>query len=266
MNQLGRGTFFSALFFTSVFLVVCWILFGLDEVTQLHLRSYGLSPREWPGLRGIITMHFLHGDLKHIAHNSLSFLVLNTLLFYFYRGIAPKVFLWIFVAGPILLWFWGREGNHIGASLLIYGLAAFLFFSGIFRKNQLLLRVALVVAFYYGSIVWYVLPVDPTISWEGHLSGGLVGIILAWVLRFAGPPADRYQYELDEERERLEAEQLAAEAALQPDEDWKHVHSSGTSDVNYEFVPRKNEDQETSKGQNPPKNQAQKNPSGSGRG
>ena len=87
------------------------------------------------------------------------------------------------------LWGLAVDGNHIGASGLIYGLAAFLFTSGVIRNNRLLLRVSLAVAFLYGGIVWWMLPIDDHVSWEGHLSGAVVGTLLAVAFKRQGPKA-----------------------------------------------------------------------------
>jgi membrane associated rhomboid family serine protease len=234
MDSSSRGRLYTTLFITITYLAICWRLFGAEEIGDISLRKWGLKPRQLDGVIGILSMHFLHGDLKHIAHNTLSFFVLSSFLFFFYREVAIKVFLWILFIGGTLLWFWGRDGNHIGASLLIYGLASFLFFSGIFRKDENMLRIALVVAFYYGSIVWYVFPVDPNLSWEGHLSGALAGLVFAWYYRGSGAPRRKYQYEIDEEKE-AEMERRIAEA------DWTFLSdTSEESNVFYEYLTDKN--------------------------
>lgn len=188
-----------ALLISLLLIAICWIVFLADEYLHYDLKQYGLRPREWEGLRGIVTMHFLHGDLKHIAQNSLGLLVLNSFLFYFYRQIAGKVFFIIVLVAPIILWLVGRPSNHIGASVLLYGEFAFLFFSGIIRRNPLLMRVSLAVIFYYGSLVWYLFPIDAKISWEGHGAGFAVGLLLASIYRKQGPQRKMYQYELDPE-------------------------------------------------------------------
>ena len=118
----------------------------------------------------------------------MSFFTLNGFLFYFYRSIALRVWLWLFFASGLLLWGLAVDGNHIGASGIIYGLAAFLFTSGIVRDDRLLLRVSLAVVFLYGGIVWWMLPIDDHVSWEGHLSGAIVGVALAVAAADAAAP------------------------------------------------------------------------------
>lgn len=181
------------------FLFICWMLFFMDEFLGYGLKKYGMIPRTVEGLRGIVTMHFLHGDWKHITQNSLGFLVLNTFLFYFYRPIAWRVFLSILLIAPVFVWLFARGNNHIGASLLIYGEFAFLAVSGIIRYNPPLMRVALVVITYYGSLVWYLFPIEERISFEGHLAGFGIGLITAILWRRLGPQKKVYQFETEPE-------------------------------------------------------------------
>ncbi|MEO0404193.1 MAG: rhomboid family intramembrane serine protease [Bacteroidota bacterium] len=211
MTDLDKKKLFDALLFVGSFLVIIWSVFLINDSFDLHLRAYGNRPREARGLIGILTSPLLHGDLKHIWSNTASFAVLATMLFYFYRKISLKVFFSLFFMAGITLWIAGGQGNHIGASGVIYGLAGFVFLSGLLNGNLKLLRVSLVVAFLYGSIVWGVLPIDPKVSWEGHLTGLASGLILAFVFRGEAPKRKLYQYEIDELLEAEEDEQRKAE-------------------------------------------------------
>jgi membrane associated rhomboid family serine protease len=197
--KADRAKIGDALLYSTFLLVMCWSVFVFDEYLGYQLKEFGLKPRAAEGLRGIITIHFLHGDLDHIVQNSLALFVLNSFVFYFYRSIALPVFAALFFVSPALLWFAGRDGNHIGASVLIYAEFAFLFVSGLIRKNPLLLRVALVVVLYYGSLVWYVFPVDKKVSWEGHACGFFVGVMAAFWWRHAGPQRKKYLHETEPE-------------------------------------------------------------------
>ena len=194
-----RDRVFYALWTTAAFLVVVWGVHALGEVTGWPLREWGVRPRNLDRLLGIFTFPFLHGDWEHLWNNTATFFVLNILLFYFYRSIAAQVWLLLYVGSGVLLWATGGQGNHIGASALIYGLAAFLFLSGLIRNARLLMRVSILVLFLYGGMVWWMLPIEDHISWEGHLSGAFVGVVLAWLYRRRGPVPDRYAFETDPE-------------------------------------------------------------------
>lgn len=157
----------------------------------MNWKRYGNHPRVWSDWSGVFTFPFLHSDLEHLWNNTATFFTLNGFLFYFYRSIALRVWIGLFLLSGTGLWLFAEIGkNHIGASGLIYALAAFLFVSGVIRKSQLLLRVSLVVAFLYGGMVWWMLPVDAQISWEGHLSGAISGVIGAFLMRSKGPLPD----------------------------------------------------------------------------
>jgi membrane associated rhomboid family serine protease len=163
------------------FVVAIWLVFWAEIRFGLNLKYYGIYPQRIEGLRGIVFGPFIHGSLRHLFNNSIPLFVLSAALFYFYRNIKWKVLLIGVVVTGILTWLIGRPAYHIGASGVVYLLAAFLFFKGIFSKQYQLTALAFVVVFLYGSLLWYVFPIDPKISWEGHLSGFLVGIALSLI-------------------------------------------------------------------------------------
>ena len=161
----------------------------------------GVFPRTLEGLLGIITAPLIHGDWKHLFNNALPLIVLGTSLRFFYKELSQEVFFWSWLMSGLWLWSIGRPSFHIGASGLVYALASFLFFSGLIRKHTRLMAVSLVVVFLYGSLIWGIFPIKTHISWEGHLSGGIAGVLLAWWFREQGPPTQKYQYEIEEELE-----------------------------------------------------------------
>ena len=151
------------------------------------MAQFREPPIENKGLIGILTMPFLHGDFQHLWGNTVSFFSLNAMLVYFYRDLGLKVLAWSWIGTGVLLWLSGAPGNHIGLSGVVYAQVAFLFLSGILRRHPRLIRVAMVVVFLYGSIVWGIFPIEEGVSWEGHLSGASMGGFLAWIWRKQGP-------------------------------------------------------------------------------
>ena len=83
----------------------------------------------------------------------------------------------------MLVWLFARNLFHIGSSGLIYGMASFLFFSGLVRREFKSTLVAVGVALAYGGLIWGVLPSIPGISWESHLFGAVVGAGSAFYFR-----------------------------------------------------------------------------------
>lgn len=170
-----------------LFVLVIWILFGLNFFLNLKYAQYGIFPRNIKGLRGVIFSPFIHGSLDHLYSNTFPIFVLMAVLIYFYRNIAAKVLIIGTLLTGFFTWFIARgDSFHIGASGVIYLLASFIFFSGILRKSMRLVAISIVVAFLYGGMIWYVFPIMKGVSWEGHLSGFISGIILAYWYRDQG--------------------------------------------------------------------------------
>ncbi len=178
------------------FVLFLWIVFWIEGNYELYFAKYGLFPRTFKGLRGILLSPFIHGGIKHLSNNSIPLFVLMTSLFYFYRKIALKILILGTLFTGLLTWIIARPSYHIGASGIVYLLFSFVFFSGIIRKYYRLIAVSLIVIFLYGSMIWYILPVKEEISWEGHLSGFLVGFVLAIFFRNYGPKSFKYDWEV----------------------------------------------------------------------
>ena len=175
-----------------------WVVFWAEFRFGWQLKYFGIYPQKIEGLQGILFGPFIHADLKHLFNNSIPILVLGTSLFYFYRDIRWKVLILGTLLTGLLTWIIGRPALHIGASGVVYLLAAFLFFKGIFSKQYQLTALAFVVVFLYGSLLWYLFPIDPKISWEGHLSGFAVGFVFALLFRSNPIPKKKYPWEEDD--------------------------------------------------------------------
>ena len=177
------------------FVLVIWIVFWAEIRFGWDFNDYGVYPRTIKGLRGIFISPFVHSDIKHLFHNTIPLFVLSLSLFYFYRKLSWKILGYGLLLTGILTWIIGRPAFHIGASGMIYMLAGFLFFKGIFSKHYRLVALSLIVVFLYGGLLWYVAPIDPEISWEGHLSGLITGLLFAVIYKkdIARPP--KYEWE-----------------------------------------------------------------------
>jgi len=160
-----------------------WLIFVFEMKTGINLSVFGILPRESLGLLGILFSPLLHGSLLHLVSNTVPLLFLGVTLYYFYGNIAKKVFLASYFVTGGLVWLFARTSFHIGASGLIYGMASFLFFSGIVRTEFRSLLISIAVLVTYGGLVWGVLPSIPGISWESHLFGALVGGVTAYLYR-----------------------------------------------------------------------------------
>lgn len=166
-----------------IFVFTIWIVFWIEVRFGVNFNDFGIYPRKTNGLLGILFSPFIHSGIKHLFNNTIPLLVLSMALFYFYRSISWRLLGYGFLLTGLLTWLIARPAYHIGASGIIYLLASFLFFKGIFSKHYRLVALSLIVVFLYGGMLWYVTPIDPEISWEGHLSGLIVGLLFAFVFK-----------------------------------------------------------------------------------
>ncbi len=179
-----------------------WLIFGFETVTGFDAYRLGIFPQSLRGLPGIILSPLVHGSLRHLVNNSLPLFLLGTGLFYFYGEVSGRVFLLNWILTGFMVWLAGREAWHIGASGLIYGLAFFLFFSGIIRRHFRLMALSLLVVFIYGSLVWGMFPIMPAdISWESHMLGAVSGIFLSVWYRREGPQAPVHEWPDEDEED-----------------------------------------------------------------
>ena len=185
-----------------LFLALLWLIKAGEMITNHPISYLGNFPRTVHGLVGIVTSPLIHSDLKHLMANSVPLLILGGCLLFFYKEIALKIILLIYLVPGIAVWAGAREAYHIGASGVVYGLATFLFFSGIIRKDNRLLAITMLVTFLYGSMVWGIFPdffPEENISYESHFWGLVTGSILAFYFKKEGPKRKKYNWELEEE-------------------------------------------------------------------
>ncbi|MFD2551820.1 rhomboid family intramembrane serine protease [Bizionia sediminis] len=197
-----------------VFILLIWLVFWFEIRFGMDFTKFGIFPQKLWGLRGVIFSPFIHSGIAHLYHNTIPLFVLTAALFYFYKQMAWKVLFFGIMLSGLLTWSIGRPAYHIGASGLIYVLVSFLFFKGILTKHYRLIALSLLVIFLYGSMIWYVLPIKEGVSWEGHLSGLLVGISFAFIFNKQIPKQAKYYWE---------------EPDYKPDEDpfLKHFDAAG---------------------------------------
>jgi membrane associated rhomboid family serine protease len=199
-RNLSEGAFYLKKFLLSAiipFLVITliWLFWSVEVLFEIDLKKLGIHPQYADGIAGIILSPFIHADINHLFSNTLPLFFLSTALFFFYSEVALRVFILTWFFSGILVWVAGREAWHIGASGVIYGLASFLFFSGVIRRYFRLIALSLLIVFLYGSMVWGIFPgVYRDVSWESHMLGFFSGIILAIWFRKEGPQKPVYEW------------------------------------------------------------------------
>ncbi|MCE2424819.1 MAG: rhomboid family intramembrane serine protease [Pseudomonadales bacterium] len=170
-------------------IVALALVIGAVWAVSLVALSYGdaliyrlaLVPRRIDGLPGIVGMPFVHGSFGHLMSNTMSLLVFGAFLLF--RGVRYYVMvsLGIVGLGGVLLWLFGREAAHIGASGVVFGYFGFLLTRGVYERSFQSVAVAGLVVLLYGGMIWGVLPGADGVSWDGHLAGLVAGIVVARV-------------------------------------------------------------------------------------
>lgn len=176
------------------FVALLWLVpllgWGLD------LQQFGVRPRQWIGLPGILFAPLLHAGLGHLVANTVPLLVLGIAMLHLYPTASFRVLPAIYLGPGIAVWLFARDGNHVGASGLIYGLVAYVFVAGLIRRDRRAIGASLLVAFLYGTMVWGVLPLETGVSWETHLAAALIGIAMAFMMRNTDlAPRAQYSWE-----------------------------------------------------------------------
>ncbi len=177
-----------------LFVFLIWFIYWIEIRFSLNFTRFGILPRNINGFTGIFISPFIHSDTNHLFNNSIPLIILTMSLVYFYKKVYRNVLIYGTFFSGLLTWIIAREAYHIGVSGVIYLLFSFIFFSGIIKKQYQLVAVSLSSIFLYGSMIWYVLPINDGISWEGHLSGFVVGLFFAFFYRKKGIIKEEYQF------------------------------------------------------------------------
>lgn len=209
-EKQDKKKFFGSLVIPAILVALMWAVKIVEISLNVELGRYGLVPHTMRGLLGILILPFLHGGWEHLMANSVPVIVLGTALYYFYPTLANRVMLVSYLGSGLLTWCLGDPSTtHVGASALIYSINLFLIISGFIRGNRQLTVIALIMVFLYGSFIWGMIPSlarPQNISWEGHLSGAIIGMVLAFLLRKEGPQKEVHHWEEDDDSDDSETD------------------------------------------------------------
>jgi len=201
-SERARANFRLAVKLTLGFVALLWLIQLSNWALGLGVEDFGVRPREWAGLPGILLAPLMHSGFPHLIANTLPLLVLGTTMLYLYPNAALKVLPAVYFGPGIAVWLFARGGVHIGASGLIYGLVSYVFVAGLIRRDRRAIAASLLVSFLYGASVWGVFPIERGVSWETHLAAALIGLAFAIALRHLDiPPRRRYSWEDEEYNE-----------------------------------------------------------------
>ena len=192
----------SKAFIASLLLVLLlWLIKLIELFAGLDLAQYGIYPRRLDGLAGVLFTPFIHASIAHVFANSAPLIMMGTLLIYAYPRSVKIVLPAVYLVGGFGVWLFAREAYHIGASGIAFGLLFFVLTIGILRRARRDIAVSLIVFLLYGGMISGIIPGQQGISFESHLSGALVGLLLGFLLRHRDPepPPKQYSWEIEEE-------------------------------------------------------------------
>lgn len=181
------------------FIAALWVIKLAELALGLDLSGYSIYPGDPATLTGILVAPLLHGSLGHLFANTAPMLVLGTALLYGYPKAARVALPIIYLGSGLAVWLFARPSWHLGASGLAFGLLFFLFTMGVVRWERRAIALSLAVFLLYGGMIWGLLPTDPRISFESHLAGGALGLLLAVLLQRLDPPAPERTYSWEQE-------------------------------------------------------------------
>jgi len=201
--KIDRRQLFLSLALPAIVVAFLWGIKWVESLSGSNLSVWGIFPRTVRGLVGVVTAPLIHGGWEHLVANTTPLYILSAGVLYFYRPIAYRVLLLIYILSGFWVWVAARQVWHIGISGVVYGLAFFLFFSGVFRKDIRALALSLIVALFYGGMFWGIFPIKEGMSWESHLFGAIAGIISAFHFRNRALPFARKKYDWEDESDIL---------------------------------------------------------------
>jgi membrane associated rhomboid family serine protease len=139
-------------------------------------------------LWGIITAPFLHASFQHLISNTVPLVFMGLIIALAGAARLAAVTAIVIVLGGLGTWLISPAHSiTVGASGLVFGYATYLLVRGFFDRSALELMAGIVVGVIWGgALIGSLLPQDH-ISWQGHLCGGIAGVVAAYLMRKPRP-------------------------------------------------------------------------------
>ena len=162
-------------------IVLMAIVLLVDDRSAAQLRQFGILPRSTGHWWHVLSAPFIHGSYSHLASNAAGLLVFGSLTILRSRWLFLTGSVFIIIMGGSLVWLFGRPALHFGASGWVYGLWALTIAIAWFDRKILSIFVALLVLIFYGGMSYGLLPMEPSVSFEMHIAGGLAGVLCGFL-------------------------------------------------------------------------------------
>jgi membrane associated rhomboid family serine protease len=158
-----------------------WLIQIANVMTNYQLSRYGILPRDFEHLPGILLAPLLHWSWHHIMANTIPFVILGFLVHQTKRLYFVSLF--VCIVGGLLVWLFARNAIHAGASGMIMGYFGFIIAHAIFTRSLRSILVSIAAIMLYGGIFLGLFDFRSHISFEGHIFGFLSGVACAWYIR-----------------------------------------------------------------------------------
>jgi membrane associated rhomboid family serine protease len=183
-EKSGSDPRVAGLMVVGAMVALMWVVEIVDALGADNLDyDFGIRPRAVGGLDGVLFSPFLHGSWSHLIGNTIPFVILGGLIALGGLARVVAVSATVGIVGGVGVWLFASENSvHIGASGLVFGYAGYLVARGFFTRSLLHFAVGAIVAAVWGTTLLSGLIPQDGISWQGHLFGGLGGIVAARLL------------------------------------------------------------------------------------
>lgn len=168
------------------FLAILWIVELVNATTGRGLtQAGGIEARDLGSLVNILTAPFVHANIDHLMGNALPLFSLGLIA----AIPSPKRFLLmtlvVIVVGGLGIWLSSPAGAvTIGASGVVFGYFSYLLLRGLVDRRPADVLVSIGIGIAYGSYMWSAVGFGATgVSWQGHVSGLIGGVVAALVVR-----------------------------------------------------------------------------------
>lgn len=189
----------------AAFTACLWLIKALESMLGVNLISHSIFPGDPGSFSGILWAPLIHSSFNHLFANTAPLLILGTVLLYGYPRSAKIVIPVVYLGTGLCVWLFARPAYHLGASGLTFGFMFFVFTVGVLRWDKRAIPISMIVFFLYGGMIWGVFPSEPDVSYESHLFGAIIGIVLAILLRHLDPLPPQKKYSWEEEEAAVDA-------------------------------------------------------------
>jgi membrane associated rhomboid family serine protease len=168
----------------AVIVAVMWIVEIINTIDSNRLDGDGIYARSVSHLWGILTAPFIHASFAHLIGNTIPFVFLGLIIAL--RGATRLALVTgiVIVIGGLGTWLISPAGaSTVGASGVVFGYATYLLARGFFDRSLLELFTGVIVGIVWGAALLASIVPHYGVSWQGHVSGAVAGVIAAWLLR-----------------------------------------------------------------------------------